>query len=220
LQQRLVLLHPNQVCLLWSQNRWQARLHVVGLDLRDVASVEAFCQFMAATFESGVDIVVNNACQTVRRCRRVRTRLEKDTLLLPAEMDLKKETLLLPAEMDWRAAVPARAGCGVHPLSYSGAKAANRNMWDSGWEMSSRAVTPRPPISRDAMAPRTEGFTYDVGVWDSSIVQGPFSVAPCQTLRYQYLPAVDTTTPGYDDVAMINTVTQTSLLPLVKMVSF
>ena len=100
MQQRLVLLHPNQVCLLWSQNRWQARLHVVGLDLRDVASVEAFCQFMAATFESGVDIVVNNACQTVRRCRRVRTRLEKDTLLLPAEMDLKKETLLLPAEMD------------------------------------------------------------------------------------------------------------------------
>ena len=149
-----------------------------------------------------------------------RNGLEKETLLLPAEMDSKKETLLLPAEMDWRAAVPARAGCGVHPLSYSGAKAANRNMWDSGWEMSSRAVTPRPPISRDAMAPRTEGFTYDVGVWDSSIVQGPFSVAPCQTLRYQYLPAVDTTTPGYDDVAMINTVTQTSLLPLVKMVSF
>jgi len=44
---------------------WQDRLHVVGLDLRDVGSVEAFCQFMAATFGS-VDIVVNNACQTVR----------------------------------------------------------------------------------------------------------------------------------------------------------
>jgi hypothetical protein len=28
----------------------------------------------------------------------------------------------------------------------------------------------------------TGGYTYDVGVWDLSIVQGPFSVAPCQTL--------------------------------------
>ena len=27
----------------------------------------------------------------------------------------------------------------------------------------------------------TEGYAYDVGVWDLSIVQGPFSVAPCQT---------------------------------------
>jgi hypothetical protein len=30
------------------------------------------------------------------------------------------------------------------------------------------------------MAPRTEGYAYDAGVWDLSIVQGP-SVAPCQT---------------------------------------
>jgi hypothetical protein len=27
------------------------------------------------------------------------------------------------------------------------------------------------------------GYAYDVGVWDLSIVQGAFSVAPCQTLR-------------------------------------
>jgi hypothetical protein len=30
---------------------------------------------------------------------------------------------------------------------------------------------------------RTEGYTHDANVWDLSIVQGPFSVAPCQTLR-------------------------------------
>jgi hypothetical protein len=29
---------------------------------------------------------------------------------------------------------------------------------------------------------RTEGYTYDAKVWDLSLVQGPFSVAPCQTL--------------------------------------
>jgi hypothetical protein len=45
-----------------------------------------------------------------------------------------------------------------------------------------RAVTRRPPVSLHTMVPRTAGYAYDVGVWGSSIVQGPFSVAPCQTL--------------------------------------
>jgi hypothetical protein len=31
------------------------------------------------------------------------------------------------------------------------------------------------------MVPRTEGYTYDAKVWDLSIVQEPFFVAPCQT---------------------------------------
>jgi hypothetical protein len=35
------------------------------------------------------------------------------------------------------------------------------------------------PISLYTRVSRTEGYTY--GVWDLSIVQGPFSVAPWQT---------------------------------------
>ena len=52
----------------------------------------------------------------------------------------------------------------------------------SGWGIAHDAVTRRPPISLDTMVPRTEGYAYDVGVWDLFIVQGPFSVAPCPTL--------------------------------------
>jgi hypothetical protein len=62
------------------------------------------------------------------------------------------------------------------------AKVANRNVRDFGWEIAHAAVSRRPPISLYTMVPRTEGYAYDVGVWDLSIVQGPFSVAPCQTL--------------------------------------
>jgi hypothetical protein len=36
------------------------------------------------------------------------------------------------------------------------------------------------------MVPRTGGYVYDVGVWDLSIIQGPFSVAPCQTLTLRF----------------------------------
>jgi hypothetical protein len=46
--------------------------------------------------------------------------------------------------------------------------------------------TRRPPISLDTVVPRTGGYTYDVGVRDLSIVQGPFSVAPCQTLGSRF----------------------------------
>jgi hypothetical protein len=62
----------------------------------------------------------------------------------------------------------------------SSLKVASRNGRDfSGWEIAHGAVKRRPPISLDTVVPRTGGYAYGVGVWDSSIVQGPFSVAPC-----------------------------------------
>jgi hypothetical protein len=45
------------------------------------------------------------------------------------------------------------------------------------------AVSRRPPISLCTMVARTHMYTYDATVWDLSIVQGPFSVAP-------FLPSV------------------------------
>jgi hypothetical protein len=71
--------------------------------------------------------------------------------------------------------------------TYSDAKA-NRDVRDFSWEIAHEAVTRRPPISLDTMVPRTEGYTNDVGVCDLSIVQGPFSVAPCQTLKSRFAP--------------------------------
>jgi hypothetical protein len=54
------------------------------------------------------------------------------------------------------------------------------------WEIAHEAVTRRPPISLYTMVPRTGGYTYAAKVWDSSIVQGSFSVAPCQTLALRF----------------------------------
>ena len=45
---------------------WADRLEIFGLDLRHTPSVEAFCREMLAT-RSRLDVIVNNACQTVRR---------------------------------------------------------------------------------------------------------------------------------------------------------
>jgi len=45
---------------------WKKNLHVYGLDLRDVAGVEAFASFIKVNYVR-VDILINNACQTIRR---------------------------------------------------------------------------------------------------------------------------------------------------------
>ena len=45
---------------------WCERLEIYGLDLRHTPSVEAFCQELLST-RNRLDVIVNNACQTVRR---------------------------------------------------------------------------------------------------------------------------------------------------------
>jgi hypothetical protein len=56
----------------------------------------------------------------------------------------------------------------------------------SGGRSLTRPFRDVPPISRNTVVPRTGGHTYDVGVWDLSIVQGQFSVALCQTLSLRF----------------------------------
>jgi len=45
---------------------WSDRLDIYGLDLRHTPSVEAFCRELLSTRDR-LDIIINNACQTVRR---------------------------------------------------------------------------------------------------------------------------------------------------------
>ena len=47
-------------------DEWKHRLHVHAVDLRDVAGLEAFCARLLETTPR-LDVIVNNACQTVRR---------------------------------------------------------------------------------------------------------------------------------------------------------
>ena len=46
-------------------------------------------------------------------------------------------------------------------------------------------ATPTIPLTR--IVAHTEGYTHAAKVWDLSIVQGPFSVAPCQTLIVRFV---------------------------------
>jgi hypothetical protein len=54
--------------------------------------------------------------------------------------------------------------------------AAIRNVWESAHA----AVSRRPPIPLDRIVARTRTYTYAAKVWDVSLIQRAFSVAPCQ----------------------------------------
>ncbi|MFC2109997.1 SDR family NAD(P)-dependent oxidoreductase [Bacteroidota bacterium] len=45
---------------------WSSRLHIHGLDLRHIPSVEIFCNYIEQKYDR-LDILINNAAQTVRR---------------------------------------------------------------------------------------------------------------------------------------------------------
>ena len=64
-------------------NQWRDNLDIYGLDLRDVIGLEAFTRYLKMKFgEKGIDILINNACQTVRRPTAYYTPLvEKETKL-------------------------------------------------------------------------------------------------------------------------------------------
>jgi NAD(P)-dependent dehydrogenase (short-subunit alcohol dehydrogenase family) len=47
-------------------NTWSDRLHIHGLDLRHIPSVEIFCNYIEQKYDR-LDILINNAAQTVRR---------------------------------------------------------------------------------------------------------------------------------------------------------
>ena len=62
---------PNAAALTYQQQadfgEWKDRLQVYGLDLRDTVGLEAFCRYLQLQFPKGIDILINNACQTIRR---------------------------------------------------------------------------------------------------------------------------------------------------------
>jgi NAD(P)-dependent dehydrogenase (short-subunit alcohol dehydrogenase family) len=104
---------------------WGDRVEIYGLDLRHTPSVEAFCEHVSATHPAGIDYIVNNACQTVRRPPEFyRHMLERETAsaaTLPARVrallgqyeGLRADDVLQPSLGDGRlgsSAAPAAAG--------------------------------------------------------------------------------------------------------------
>lgn len=96
---------PNAAAAMYQQEqdfeKFKDRLQVYGLDLRDVTGIEAFTRFLKMKFACGIDIIVNNACQTVRRpTGYYLPMMEKEHSLWSAGGDVHKQLLVGCAEFE------------------------------------------------------------------------------------------------------------------------
>ena len=73
---------------------WSNRLKIHGLDLRHIPSVEIFCNFIEQNYDR-LDILINNAAQTVRRPAGFYTHLMENEELLLSDLPEQAQGLLL-----------------------------------------------------------------------------------------------------------------------------
>jgi NAD(P)-dependent dehydrogenase (short-subunit alcohol dehydrogenase family) len=74
---------------------WSKRLHIYGLDLRHTPSVEIFCNFVSQQYDR-LDILINNAAQTVRRPPGFYAHLMENENLNFADLPPNARSLLMP----------------------------------------------------------------------------------------------------------------------------
>jgi NAD(P)-dependent dehydrogenase (short-subunit alcohol dehydrogenase family) len=99
---------------------WCDRLHIYGVDLRDVSAIERLCEHVKAKF-GYVSDVINNACQTIRRPPRYYSHLIEAELApldsMPAE---RRRLLLAHVECFGEAGTRARALWGTSSSGVGG----------------------------------------------------------------------------------------------------
>jgi len=79
-------------------DQWKDRLHVYGLDLRHTPSVEIFCNYIEQKYER-LDILINNAAQTVRRPPGFYAHLMNAEMTRFQDLPADVQKLLLPFEI-------------------------------------------------------------------------------------------------------------------------
>ena len=73
---------------------WNQNLHIFGLDFRNIAALESFCEFLKQKF-TRLDVIINNACQTIRRPPAYYQHLLKNEKENSNPENMSKSTLLL-----------------------------------------------------------------------------------------------------------------------------
>lgn len=74
-------------------NEWKDRLQIYGLDLRHTPSVELFCMHLDRTLDR-LDVLINNAAQTVRRPPGFYAHMMENEILPPGDLPPEAQQLL------------------------------------------------------------------------------------------------------------------------------
>lgn len=126
---------------------WKSRLHIYGLDLRDIPSVEKFCGYVASTYKQ-LDIIINNAAQTIRRPAAFYYHL------IPLEcqpiQDLpSKCQLLLQHSKAWNSTIKAHFQQMLTMIQKDSSIAPNNKQIEKGMEIAPSALMSIMPLAME-----------------------------------------------------------------------
>jgi len=153
---------------------WRGRLHLFGIDLRDLGAIEALCAHLRRT-QSRLDVLVNNACQTIRRPAAYYSHLlegELDADALPqSARQLLCDDRFGAERPTLRLAAPAGAGGGAGgsggEKGGAGGGADEGEGGGEGGRVGIGASAARMPSALWSQAPVWEGADYGDGGADA-----------------------------------------------------
>jgi NAD(P)-dependent dehydrogenase (short-subunit alcohol dehydrogenase family) len=176
-------------------NDWKDRLEIYGLDLRHTPSVEIFCQYLNQTLDR-LDILINNAAQTVRRPPGFYSHLmEKETMPFSA-LPEEAQKLLAPSENCKR---QLNALCQALPDASDSAPLVAFNAKGPGIGLRSSALLSQIPYTYDSSTDVEEIFPQ--GKLDCDLQQVDLRTTNSWRLKLDEVPA-----PEMLEVQLVNAV--------------
>jgi NAD(P)-dependent dehydrogenase (short-subunit alcohol dehydrogenase family) len=176
-------------------NDWKDRLEIYGLDLRHTPSVEIFCQYLNQTLDR-LDILINNAAQTVRRPPGFYSHLmEKETMPFSA-LPEEAQKLLAPSEHCKR---QLNALCQALPDASDSAPLVAFNAKGPGIGLRSSALLSQIPYTYDSSTDVEEIFPQ--GKLDCDLQQVDLRTTNSWRLKLDEVPA-----PEMLEVQLVNAV--------------
>lgn len=163
---------------------WGRRLHVHGLDLRHVPSVELFTRFVEQTY-GRLDILINNAAQTVRRppgfYAHLMEREEQSFKALPHEVQMLLE--------NHRACTNQLALAGIPDEEAGSIRSASWHEEQSGIGLRDSARLSQVPYGQDC-DPGSESF-FPQGMVDADLQQVDLRRTNSWRLRLGEIPTTE-----------------------------
>jgi len=164
--------------------RWSDRLHIYGLDLRHTPSVEIFCSYIEQKYDC-LDILINNAAQTVRRPPGFYSHMMANESLSFKDLPLSAQSLLAEFEE-----------CKKQLLSFSRSKLARELVLPITWNakapgigLRSSAQLSQIPYAYDQGLSAEEVFP--AGKFDPDLQQVDLRKTNSWRLRLGEIPTVE-----------------------------
>ena len=188
---------------------WRDRLQVHGLDLRHSPSVEIFARFILST-ERRLDILVNNAAQTVRRPPRFYAHLVEQEALAARELSARAQPLLRGYEACKRAlslgehAGADGAGGGAHLAPAGGGIESNLGL--QAWPASVPGIGILAPAQLSQIPCAFDEALDAGGVFPAGALDADLQQVDLRAVNSWRMTLADVPTPELLEVQLVNAI--------------